>query len=189
MAQQNDDGQEKTLDPTPQRLERARREGNVPRSPDANQAAAYIGLLVTIIVAAESIGVDFSDPLSSFIANPHLMADAMFGPKGGEFASEIMNQAATGVAPLFLVPFAAVLVSLVAQRAIAFSPEKLLPKLERIDPISNAAQKFGPERPRRIRQKPHENARGGHRARRLARHTARRRGALRLTQRESAGRR
>jgi len=48
-----------------------------------------------------------------------------------------------GLAPWFAVPFAAVLLSILAQRALVFAPSKLQPKLSRISVFSNAKNKFG----------------------------------------------
>ena len=45
----------------------------------------------------------------------------------------------------FLVPAVLVVVSLIAQKALVFAPDKLAPKLSRISPIANAKQKFGRE--------------------------------------------
>ena len=56
----------------------------------------------------------------------------------------ILMEALAALAPIFLVPIAAVLVSLFAQQAITFSGEKLNPKLSRLSLIQNAKNKFGP---------------------------------------------
>ena len=45
--------------------------------------------------------------------------------------------------PLLLMPMAAALLALAAQRGLIFSPEKLSPKLSRISPFASFAQKFG----------------------------------------------
>ncbi|MBX2855123.1 MAG: flagellar type III secretion system protein FlhB [Rhodobacteraceae bacterium] len=139
-----DDGQEKTLDPTPQKLQQAREKGDVPRSLDANAAAAYLALLAVLLIGSETVGVGLGAPLSSFLGAPHLMAEAMLGPNGAEFSARIMAPVAIAVAPLLLAPMGAVLISLIAQRAIVVAPSKIEPKISRIDPISNAGQKYGP---------------------------------------------
>ena len=48
------------------------------------------------------------------------------------------------LAPVFLVPIVAVLLSLFAQQAVTFSGDKLRPKLSRLSILGNARQKFGP---------------------------------------------
>ena len=139
-----DEGQEKTLDPTPQKLQQAREKGDVPRSLDANAAAAYLALLAVLLIGSDSLGFGLGAPLSSFLSSPHLMSEALLGPNGTEFSAQLMIPIAIAVAPLLLAPTAAVLISLIAQRAIVVAPSKIEPKLSRIDPISNAGQKYGP---------------------------------------------
>lgn len=143
MAQE-DTGQEKSLEPTPQRIERARKEGDVPQSRDLAAAAGYIGMLLAMAVSGGAIAFGFAEPLSSFLASPATMMDKILGPGGPELTMVIVGQAMLAVSPIFLFPAIAVVIALVAQRAIVFAPTKLEPKLSRINPISNAAQKFGP---------------------------------------------
>ncbi len=54
-----------------------------------------------------------------------------------------MLEALSALAPIFVVPIAAVLVSLFAQQAITFSGDKLQPKWSRLSVIANAKRKFG----------------------------------------------
>lgn len=144
MANGEDDGQEKTLEPTDQRLEKARQDGDVPKSMDLAAAAGYMGLLVALAVSSGSIALGFSEPLSGFLRSPETMIDRLLGPGGPQLAALLLTDAFIAVAPVFVVPMAAVIVVLLAQRAIVFAPSKLEPKLSRLDPISNAGQKFGP---------------------------------------------
>ncbi|MEL6979995.1 MAG: flagellar type III secretion system protein FlhB [Pseudomonadota bacterium] len=144
MAQNEDSGQEKTLDPTPQRLERARQDGDVAKSQDLAAVAGYIGVMIALLVSAGAMGLGFAAPLSSFIASPQLLIDKILGGGGPAIAGEIIGYSLLALAPLFLFPMAAVIIVLFAQRAIVFAPSKLEPKLSRISPISNAGQKFGP---------------------------------------------
>lgn len=140
----SDDSGEKTHDPTPERLAEARRKGDVPRSADANAAAAYLGLLAaTLALGAWSVDRAAS-VLMIFVDQPDRLAGRILGPGGAGLSAAIVGDAATALAPFFLVPFAAVLVSLFAQRAIVFSTSKLEPKLSKLSPLSNARQKFGP---------------------------------------------
>ena len=48
MSEGEDDGGEKTFDPTPQRLAEARRKGDIPRSTDVTAAATYLALLAVV---------------------------------------------------------------------------------------------------------------------------------------------
>ena len=135
---------EKTYDPTPSKIAEARRKGDVPRSPDVNAAASYLALLAVILtVGAWSID-RAAAVLMIFIDQPDRLMGLVLGPGGAGLSAGIMLDTMTALAPLFLVPFAAVLVSLFAQQAFAFSGEKLKPKLSRLSLVANAKQKFGP---------------------------------------------
>jgi flagellar biosynthetic protein FlhB len=139
-----DDSGEKIYDPTPARLEEARRKGDVPRSADVNAAAAYLGLLAALL-ALGAWSVDrAAAALMVFIDQPDRLMGLVLGPGGPGLSGAIVGEVAVALSPLFLAPFGAVLVSLFAQRAIVFSATKLEPKLSKLSPIANAKQKFGP---------------------------------------------
>ena len=60
-----------------------------------------------------------------FIAQPDRLMGLVLGPGGPGLSGAILGEALRPLAPFFLVPIAAVLVSLFAQQAITFSGEKL----------------------------------------------------------------
>ena len=65
-----------------------------------------------------------------FIAQPDRLAGHVLGPGGPALSGAIMGEALAALAPIFLVPIGAVLVSLFAQQAITFSGDKIAPKLD-----------------------------------------------------------
>ncbi len=142
MAQ--DDGQEKTLDPTPQKLERVRKDGDVPKSTDLATFASYIGLLLALMISGASIIFGAAAPLTTFLGAPELMVEHILAPSGRELALRILGTTFLSLLPLFVVPAIGVIVALAGQRAIVFAPKRIMPKLSRISPLSNAKQKFGP---------------------------------------------
>lgn len=137
-------GGEKVFDPTPQRLAEARRKGDIPRSADVNAAATYLALLAVCATAGGYAMTRAGSVLTVFIDQPDRLAGRILGPGGPGLAGAILLDAATALAPVFLVPIAAVLVSLFAQQAITFSGEKLAPKFSRLSPIEGAKRRFGP---------------------------------------------
>lgn len=145
MAEDQDDSQEKSIDPTPQRIERAREQGDVPKSVDVNTLASYVALLLVVIIAGADLARDAAGALSTFLASPHLLADRLLAPGGPSIAGAILGATVVAVAPFCLVPAAAVIIALVAQRSVVFSTTKVEPKLSRLSLISNAKQKFGSE--------------------------------------------
>lgn len=133
---------DKSFDPTQKKLDEARKRGEIARAPDVNTAASYAGLLLASLIggpfALYQVGgightlLERSDLLSTQMSEGGL---ATLGP--------VLSTTARAIAPLFAVPAAAVVLSLVAQRAIVFAPEKLALRVSRISPISTAKQKFG----------------------------------------------
>ena len=143
MSQGGDDGGEKTFDPTPQRLAEARRKGDIPRSPDVTAAASYLALLAVCATAGTAALVGAASVLEIFVAQPDRLMGLVLGPGGPKLLGGIVGEVLIAVAPIFLVPIGAVLVSLFAQQAITFSGDKIQPKLSRLSILSNAKKKFG----------------------------------------------
>ncbi|MEO1330753.1 MAG: flagellar type III secretion system protein FlhB [Pseudomonadota bacterium] len=143
MAESQNEGQEKTLDPTPARLEQARRDGDVPKSQDVAAAAIYLGVLAVVAIASSGVFLGAAEPLSAFLSRPHELAP-LFLRGNGDVAGALFSEIGLALAPLLLAPVAMALIALTAQRAIVVAPKKLNPQLSRISPISNAGQKFGP---------------------------------------------
>jgi flagellar biosynthetic protein FlhB len=141
---EDDDSGEKTFDPTPAKLEEARRKGDVARSMDANAAAAYLGLLAAVVTGGAWAVERSAAALTVFIDQPDRLMGAVLGPGGGALSAAIVGEAVWGMAAIFAAPAVAVLVSLFAQQAFAFSGEKLAFKGSRLSPLANAKQKFGP---------------------------------------------
>lgn len=142
MSQSQDDA-EKTHEPTQHKLDEARKKGELARSADLTMAGAYLGFLITGLAAgAHSVTfistqlmvlVDQADSLSSLMFNGHASA-----PVGG-----FLGGIATGLMPWFLIPAGLALLAVFAQKAMVFAPDKLIPKMSRLNPVSNAKNKYG----------------------------------------------
>lgn len=137
-------GGEKVFDPSPQRLAEARKKGDIPRSADVTAAATYLALLVVVATAGGEALDRAASVLMVFIAHPDRLMGHVLAPGGPRLTAQILGEALWNLAPVFLVPIVAVLLSLFAQQAVTFSGDKLRPKLSRISMLSNAKQKFGP---------------------------------------------
>jgi flagellar biosynthetic protein FlhB len=137
-----EDGAERSHEATPQKLEEARRKGEVVRSQDVAVAASYLGALLCLPLAADALGARMLALGGGMLARADAFSAALLsgGAAGGRVLLEAM-----GLAALIVGPAAAlVLAGLFAQRALTFAPSKLAPKLSRISPLANAKQKFGP---------------------------------------------
>jgi flagellar biosynthesis protein FlhB len=143
MSDESEGGGEKVFDPTPQRLAEARRKGDIPRSADVTAAATYLGLLAVVGTVGAYALQHAASVLMVFVAQPDRLAGHILGPGGPRLSGAIVAEALGALAPLFVVPIAAVLVSLLAQQAVTFSGEKLTPKLSRLSVLANAKRKFG----------------------------------------------
>jgi len=134
---------EKSHEATPKKLADARKKGEVARSTDVAAAAGYIALLL--------IGAGFGAASLSAIGavlgvlldqSPALSADLFSG--GTQAATGGVLADLAGPVSLWLAgPGVAVLLAIVAQRALVFAPDKLQPRLSRISLIQNAKNKFG----------------------------------------------
>ena len=141
MSTQDDD--EKSFDPTPQKLRKARDKGEVARSTDLFVVAAYAGLLIALLTSGKPALTQFGALLSVLIDQSDTLADLILeGPARGTVAA-IVELTGRSLLPLFTVPAVAVLLCIAAQRAFVFSPEKLQPKISRISILSNFRNKFG----------------------------------------------
>lgn len=138
-----DDDSDKSFEPTPQKLQKAREKGEVAKSNDLSVVAAYSGLLVALL-SAGSYGVQQMGTLFVVLVDQasDLSELLIEGPAVNPVAG-LLQTALVAMSILFALPAAAVLLSLIAQRALIFAPSKLKPKLSRISIPSNAKNKFG----------------------------------------------
>ena len=142
---QKTDAQEKTIDPSPARLEKARREGDAPHSRETTAAATYLLLFVLVLTAAPALGIAFTvRAIALFDASDRYPASAS-ADVSAQFIQFLTPQLAFMAGLFLLAPALGALGSIIAQRAVTFAPKKLKPKLSRISPIANAKKKFGPE--------------------------------------------
>lgn len=142
MSAQDDDT-DKAFEATAQKLLDARKKGELAKSTDLMTAAGYAGLLVALLLAGSGAVRNVGTNLMVMIDQSADLAPLIFGGAptpvlGGLFWSVIL-----GLSPVFALPAAAVILAIIAQRALVFAPVKLAPKLSRISLISNAKNKFG----------------------------------------------
>lgn len=142
MAEEETSG-EKSHDPTPKKIEDARKKGDIAKSNDLTVAAVYLGLLLAIIASGGNAILEAAKGLSAFISSPDLLVDKILGAGGVKLSSQMVLGIVAPLLPLFALPFLAAILSLVGQRAIVVAPSKLLPKLNRISPLAGAKNKFG----------------------------------------------
>jgi len=143
---EGDDSAQKEHEPTQKRLDDARAKGDFARSADLNTAAAFAGLLLAALAFGPANLRQFGDLGMVLLDQADRLGPLMVSDRTGLFGGPLgglLWQVALLAAPWFLLPAAMVLLSLLAQRSLVFTPEKLMPKLSRLSPLASAKQKFG----------------------------------------------
>ncbi len=138
-----EDDADRPHDPTQKRLQDARDKGDIPRAPDLLAAAAYGGLLLAAAMGAGPL-LRAAEGGAALLSQADRMAGAAL-TAGQPFAIGVAGSMLLPLWPFFVLPGLVVLALLLSLRGIIFSPEKLAPALSRIDPVTNAKQKFGPD--------------------------------------------
>lgn len=133
-----DDDEDRSHDPSQKRLDDARAKGDILRMPDLTTAAAYGGFLLAALTGAGAL-------MQVANGGVGLMSNAQRIEHGKTLFLDLVQAMVLPLWPFFALPALAVLASLIAQRAVTFSAEKIAFKLSRIDPLANARQKFGAE--------------------------------------------
>ena len=138
----NTDESEKEHEPTQKKLDDARARGEVVKSSELAVAVSFGALLLALMGAGSSGVITFGERAAAMLDRSAALSKLFFDG-GTAVAADTIGSVLVPVLPVFIAPAAAVVAALFAQRAWVFAPEKIAPKLSRIDPLSNARQKFG----------------------------------------------
>ena len=138
-----DDDSDKSFEPTPQKLQKAREKGEVARSADLAVAASYLGFLLAIVAVGNGTVDQLGRSLAVMLDQSDRLAPLIFGGAAETPLGGMGYMIAGALLPWFALPAGAVLGAILAQRALVFAPVKLAPKLSRISLIANARNKFG----------------------------------------------
>lgn len=135
---------EKSHEPTPRRLEKARESGVLPNSQDAQTLAAYLGLAVTMLVAGGWAAARLGETLVPFLDRPESLARQFLSGAAREAGLHLLGRLVPPVLALLAVPALMIVALLVAQRGIVLATQRIRPKLARISPLQNARNRYGP---------------------------------------------
>lgn len=136
-----DDGQERTEDPTPKRLKEAREKGQVARSKEWNTLALLLVSGSAFIAFGDSI---VRDLLLLFQTRLTIPREVIFDPQRlFPILSESIQSALWLLAPLFAVLFLAALFAPILIGGLAFSPEAIAFKASKLNPLTGIAKLFG----------------------------------------------
>ncbi|MEM1383303.1 MAG: flagellar type III secretion system protein FlhB [Pseudomonadota bacterium] len=140
---EDDGAQEKSHDATPRRIEKAREEGNVANSQDAQALAVYLGFAIAMAIGGAWAATGLGTVLMAPLAHPEDLAREMLSGGAADAAILLMGKIAAVGLPILAAPPLLVILLLLAQGNIVIAPKKVAPKLSRINPIDNAKQKYG----------------------------------------------
>ncbi|MCB1752562.1 MAG: flagellar type III secretion system protein FlhB [Gammaproteobacteria bacterium] len=137
---ENQDGQEKTEQPTSKRLQDSKKKGQIARSKELNTMGITLIGGIALVFMSGHLGQDLSEMMSVGFtlervdlfdpgALLHRLGDAVVG-------------ALLMLAPFFLVVVAAAVASSIALGGVAFSAQALAPKLSKLNPVAGLKRLF-----------------------------------------------
>lgn len=140
MSDEND-GAEKTEDPTQKRLDDALERGDVAKSQEVNTWFMIAGAALVLTAFSGSIGNGLQNPLRNLIANSWMIR--VDGPSLLALVRDLeyVLIVALGV-PLLLLALAAIAGNMVQHRLV-WSGESLKPKFSKLSPLAGAKRIFG----------------------------------------------
>ncbi len=137
------DGEDKTEEASGRKLSQAREQGDVAKSSDVPQALSLIGACAIVAVKGPSICQSLVEDLVPFIAHPQQFIQALNGDGGmGIFRALVMD-----VVPILIMVLGAAALMGVAgnvfQTGLMFTPSKLKPSLDKLNPMAGFGRLFG----------------------------------------------
>ncbi len=142
MSAQDEDA-EKNHEATQQKLDEARKKGEVPRSADLSTAASYFGFLVAALIAGGASVQTLGSSLVVLVDQADELGPLFFSAGGYAMMGGVLQNTGLAFLPWFALPAFAVLLSIIGQRGFTVTTSKIEPKLSRISMVSNAKNKFG----------------------------------------------
>lgn len=140
-----DDSSEKPFEASTRKLEDARKRGEFPVSQDLVTSSVYLGILGVALSLGTWSAVKGGSALTPFLDQPDQLAKTVFQTGGRHTLLHLILSVAAASSVWLLFPFFMALLGAFVQGALVFAPTKLKPKLNRISPVNNAKQKYGPD--------------------------------------------
>ncbi len=131
----------KTEEATGRRLEDARKEGNVPKSPELAQAAGLLGGFGVLVGMGGYLAQDLAGKLMPFIAHPDSIA--VDGQGGVGIARYAIMAALPAMAAVMGAAMLSGVAANVLQTGFMFVPSKLAPDLSRLNVMEGLKRLFG----------------------------------------------
>jgi len=141
MAEAEEDS-DKQYEPSQKKLDEARKKGEIAKSADLHAAASYGGFLLVLLVASPVLLSGLGQSLATVLEQADALAALMMSG-AAPLSGGLIGSVAFWTLAFFVTPAVFALLSVILQRALIFTPDKLVPKGDRISPISGIKNKFG----------------------------------------------
>jgi len=140
MAQENEDGQEKTEQATPKRLEEARKKGQVPRSRELTTMAMLLMAAVSMMLMGQSMIEQLGDVMRLGLS---VEREKVLDPWAViEIFGAAISQSMYLMTPFLLVMVATALAAPVALGGWSFSTQAMAFKTEKLNPLKGLKRIF-----------------------------------------------
>jgi flagellar biosynthetic protein FlhB len=137
-----EDNDDKQHEASQQKLDEARKRGELVKSAELTVAATYGGVMLAYTAFGSFTVSEFGSTAMVLLENADILSSQIFNG-GSAVPGRVMTEVLFSISPMFVVPMVLVLLALLAQRAVVFASDKIEPKLSKINPVSNFKQKFG----------------------------------------------
>jgi flagellar biosynthetic protein FlhB len=139
------DPDSKTEEATPQKLEEARKKGDVAKSADVAPALSLLGATAVIVMGGGYFATSMAEAFIPFIASPHLLIGGLEAGAGVEIGMNAIWAAAPFLGAVMLATIVGGVGGNVFQSGFLFSAEKMKPKWEKVSPMGGLKRIFGPD--------------------------------------------
>jgi flagellar biosynthetic protein FlhB len=137
---ENEDGQEKTEEPTSKRLDDAKKKGQIARSKELNTLAITLIGGMALVGMSGSMGEGLSGIMSANLTIPRV---DMFDPLAmTRRLITSLQDALLMLAPFFVVMVVVAVLSSIALGGVSFSGEAMTPKLSKMNPLKGLKRLF-----------------------------------------------
>ena len=142
---ESEDPESKTEEATPQKLEEARKKGDVAKSADVAPALSLMGATAVIVMGGGYFATTIGEALLPFIAAPHQMIGGLEAGAGVEIGTRALWAVAPFIGAVMLATIIGGVAGNVFQSGLLFSAEKMKPKWDKVSPMAGFKRIFGPD--------------------------------------------
>ena len=140
MAEENDNSQEKTEEPTPRRLEKAKEEGQTARSKELATMAVLLAGAGGLLIFGTSLGASIESIMrDSFVIERSAIFDTRHMSVQLILAAK---EAAWALSPILVMLLIAAVAGSIGIGGLLFSAKAIAPKFNRMDPIKGLGRMF-----------------------------------------------